>query len=93
MVARQGGIPLVEAAPETLYDRRILQLAFLAPDLQSDILAGRQPPTLNLEQLQKIAVPLAWIEQKTALGWTSGRACYRQQTGPVTAIKAPVMAD
>jgi hypothetical protein len=46
-----------------------LRLAFLAPVLQRDILAGRQPPMLSLEKLKSIDIPLAWNEQKAALGW------------------------
>jgi hypothetical protein len=47
----------------------VLRLAFLAPDLQRDILAGRQPPELNLERLRKMAIPLDWNRQREALGW------------------------
>jgi hypothetical protein len=69
MTGRNGGVPLVEAAPVSPYERSILRLAFLAPDLQRDILAGRQPPGLNLERLIKMSIPLAWSEQRRALGW------------------------
>ena len=69
MLSRDGGMPMVERAPASLYDRRILRLAFLAPDIQRDIIAGRQPPSLNLEQLMQTALPLAWSEQGKALGW------------------------
>jgi len=44
LTRREQGIPLVDAAPASPYDRMILRLAFLEPDLQRDILAGRQPP-------------------------------------------------
>ena len=67
MLSREGGMPLVERAPASLYDRRILRLAFLAPDIQRDILAGRQPPSLNLERLMQMVLPLAWSEQREAL--------------------------
>ena len=69
MLGRQAGMPIVERAPVSLYDRRILRLAFLAPDIQCDIIAGRQPPALNLEQLMQMALPIAWSEQRKALGW------------------------
>ena len=49
--------------------RKILRLAFLAPDLQRDIIAGLHPPELNLEHFMEIDVPLAWAEQRIALGW------------------------
>ena len=55
------------------YDRSILRLAFLAPDIQRDILAGLQPPDLNLERLGNLAIPLAWSEQRVALGWPQAR--------------------
>jgi DNA invertase Pin-like site-specific DNA recombinase len=80
MVDRERGLPVVETAPLWLYERRIMRLAFLAPDLQADILAGRQPPGLNLERLHNIDLPLAWSEQRKALEWAS--RCH-----PVTATK------
>ena len=69
MVDRQRGIPLVTTAPASPYERMILQLAFLAPDLQRDILQGRQPATFTLERFRKIALPLAWDQQRRVLGW------------------------
>jgi hypothetical protein len=69
MIERERGLPRVASAPASLYSRRILQLAFLAPELQRDILAGLQPPSLNLERLMGITLPLAWDEQRKVLGW------------------------
>ena len=63
------GMPLVDEAPRTAYERRILRLALLAPELQRDILAGRQPPALNLETFLSREVPLAWSAQHDELGW------------------------
>ena len=57
-------------APVSPYDRRILRLAFLAPDLQRDILAGRQPASLNLEYIMAREIPLAWSDQRKTLGWS-----------------------
>jgi site-specific DNA recombinase len=71
MLGREAGLPIVDRAPVSLYDRRILRLAFLAPDIQRDILAGRQPPALNLEQLMQMDHPLAWSKQRRALGWAT----------------------
>jgi site-specific DNA recombinase len=71
MLNRDAGMPMVQRAPASLYDRRVLRLAFLAPDIQRDIIAGRQPPALNLERLMQVAHPLAWSEQRKALGWPS----------------------
>ena len=69
MLSRDGGMPVVERAPASLHDRRILRLTFLTPDIQRDIVAGRQPPSLNLSLLMRIKLPLAWPEQRIALGW------------------------
>jgi DNA invertase Pin-like site-specific DNA recombinase len=69
LTARENGMPTVRTAPESPYERKILRLAFLAPDLQRDIIAGLHPPQLNLEQFMKTEVPLAWAEQRIALGW------------------------
>ena len=44
--------------------RRILRLAFLAPDLQQAILEGRQPKTLTLAHLIESDIPLLWSEQR-----------------------------
>ncbi|MBU1606618.1 MAG: recombinase family protein [Alphaproteobacteria bacterium] len=71
LTRREHGIPIVETAPASQYDRMVLRLAFLAPDLQRDILAGRQPPELNLERLRKMAIPLDWNRQREALGWST----------------------
>jgi hypothetical protein len=57
------------AAPASLYNRRILRLALLAPDIQRDILCGRQPPHLNLETLMNSDIPLGWQQQRRALGF------------------------
>ena len=62
---------IVHTAPISPYDRKVLRLAFLAPDLQRDILAGRQPAKLTLEALIHHPIPLAWSEQRHALGWTA----------------------
>jgi hypothetical protein len=71
MVAMNRGRPVIEAAPASRYDRDVLRLAFLAPDLQRDILAGHQPPTLTLEDLRNLEIPLCWKQQRRTLGWPS----------------------
>lgn len=65
----RSGLPLVDEAPRTAYERKILRLALLAPELQRDILAGHQQPALNLETFLRCEVPLSWNEQREALGW------------------------
>ena len=52
------------AAPDTAYDRRVSQLAFLAPELQLAILEGRQPPALTLKTFVEQTIPLRWDEQR-----------------------------
>jgi hypothetical protein len=69
MLSRERGHPVMESAPTSPHDRKLLRLAFLAPDLQRDILAGRQPPSLNLEKLRWMEIPLSWKEQREVLGW------------------------
>lgn len=46
------------------YTTRLLRLAYLAPDIASDILAGRQPALLTLGALTKQPLPLAWDRQR-----------------------------
>jgi hypothetical protein len=50
-------IAVLPQAPSKPYDRRLLCLAFLAPDIQRDILAGRQPPGLSLQRLVLGGIP------------------------------------
>lgn len=57
-------LPICDNAPPTLYERRLIRLAFLAPDLQAVILEGRQPEHLNLEQLIEQPLPIDWTEQR-----------------------------
>lgn len=63
------GRPIVKAAPASAYERKILRFAFLDPALQADILAGRQPRGFRLETFLRAEVPLAWQDQRAALGW------------------------
>ena len=70
MVGRDDrGMPMIETAPTSPYERRILRFAFLAPDIQRAILAGRQPRSLNLEQLIHQDLSIAWSEQRKMLGF------------------------
>jgi site-specific DNA recombinase len=57
-----------EKLPER-YLRRIMELAFLAPDLTASILDGHQPADLTLKHLIcRIKLPLGWSEQRKLLG-------------------------
>lgn len=62
------GKPYLEAAPETSYQRRLIRLAFLAPDLQATILEGRQGPGLTLAALMAEDLPLSWAGQRKLFG-------------------------
>jgi len=66
-----GALPSLNTAPASAYDRRILRLALLAPDMQRDILAGRQPARFNLALFMSCDVPLEWDAQRRLLGWSS----------------------
>ena len=49
---------------------RILPLAWLAPDISTAILEGRQPPHLNAKSLRNLPeLPLDWNEQRQILGF------------------------
>ena len=61
------GHPTVATAPASPYERRLMRLAFLAPDIQRAILAGHQPSHCNLEYLMRSELPLAWPDQRATL--------------------------
>ena len=56
-IARQNNI-------NPTYVGRILQLAFLAPDIITRIIQGKVPEHLTLERLKSIDLPLDWQEQR-----------------------------
>jgi hypothetical protein len=68
----RNGAPIVEAVPEPRYQRRLLRLAFLSPEIQRAILAGRQPAGLRLEDLVRNFVPAAWDEQQDWINRLAG---------------------
>ncbi|MDP3174806.1 MAG: recombinase family protein [Phenylobacterium sp.] len=51
-------------APTTTYETRLLRLAYLAPDIQHDILAGRVSAGVTLKQMLDGDVPLDWPAQR-----------------------------
>jgi len=59
-----------QAVPDS-YLRRLMGAAFLAPDIQRAILEGRQPAGLTGAQLMNAGIPLAWADQRKALGFTA----------------------
>jgi DNA invertase Pin-like site-specific DNA recombinase len=52
------------------YVRRILRLAYLAPDILESIAEGRQPRGLTLDRLLG-PVPFAWAEQRRRFGFAT----------------------
>ena len=69
MLSNERGFPIMQASPVSPYDRKILRLAFLAPDIQLAIVKGRQPPHLFLEKIQQMTIPLSWKKQRVLLGF------------------------
>lgn len=51
------------------YVRQIYNLIFLAPEIQTAILEGRQPDTLILARMMLGNIPLSWSEQKEVFGF------------------------
>ena len=52
------------------YFTRVVRLSYLAPDITQAILDGRQPRDLTADKLLAHSrLPLAWPEQRTALGF------------------------
>ena len=52
------------------YFTRLVRLSYLAPDITHAILDGRQPPDLTAEKLlEHSRLPLAWLDQRTMLGF------------------------
>jgi hypothetical protein len=52
------------------YFTRLVRLSYLAPDITQAILDGRQPRDLTAEKLlDHSRLPLAWHDQRTALGF------------------------
>jgi site-specific DNA recombinase len=52
------------------YVRRVLECAFLAPDIVKSILDGRQPSNLTFAKLTH-GLPLSWVAQRKCLGFPS----------------------
>lgn len=61
----EAGQPVLGAAPDMIRARRMLRLAFLAPDLQRAILEGRHPREITLARLIDTDIPLLWSEQRS----------------------------
>jgi len=50
--------------------RRLMGAAFLAPDIQRAIAEGHQPAGLTAAQLMNAGIPLAWSDQRQAMGFS-----------------------
>jgi DNA invertase Pin-like site-specific DNA recombinase len=75
LLRRDGnGLPLVETMPESRYAARLMRLALLSPSIQRDILDGRQPPKLRLEDLVRTQIPLCWKAQELLIRQISAEA-------------------
>ena len=59
---------LAAIAPAGPRHRKAVRLAFLAPDLQQDILDGRQSGALTLDRLLNQPIPLSWARQRALFG-------------------------
>lgn len=68
LTTNRTGTPSLDAAPATSYNRKLISLAFLAPDPQSAILDGRQPRTMTLGGLMDADIPLSWTKQREMFG-------------------------
>ena len=73
LVLQGGGQTIAALAAEAgvgaSYFTRVLRLGFLAPDVVTAILQGRQPPELNAKQLSlNIRLPTGWNDQVAVLG-------------------------
>ena len=55
-----------QSAPDGPHARKLIRLAFLAPDLQAWILDGRQPRGLTLKALLRWDMPADWEAQRKA---------------------------
>lgn len=51
------------------YVRKLLRLAYLAPDIMEAILDGRQPASLELQHLTDRRLPRDWASQRSRLGF------------------------
>jgi site-specific DNA recombinase len=70
----RSGLPNVEEMPRSRYAVRLMRLAFLSPRIQRDILAGRQPTSLRLEDLVRAPLPLCWRAQERMISGSPIRA-------------------
>ena len=73
-------LPILQCAPRTLHERRLVRLAFLAPDLQAAILEGRQPAHVKLEQFIERPIPIDWEQQRAIFKLDKARSKLRHRS-------------
>jgi len=66
----EGSAGLIDAGFHQRYVERLARLGFLAPDIISAILKGRQPKALTARKLLRAPnLPISWNEQRRILGF------------------------
>jgi DNA invertase Pin-like site-specific DNA recombinase len=60
---------VITTIPKSWYERQLMRLAFLAPDIQERILDGQQPVGVTLEDIIRGDVPSDWDEQRRRYGF------------------------
>lgn len=63
----------INQTPDGPYERSLLRLAFLAPDLQAQIFEGRQPSGVTIQSLIRGAMP-SGLGGSTRLDWGAVQA-------------------
>ncbi|WP_295314915.1 recombinase family protein [Roseobacter sp.] len=61
------GMPWCDDAPKDRYRRKLIRLAFLAPELQKAIFEGRHITKFTLARLLSFDMALSWADQKQLL--------------------------
>lgn len=75
----RSGLPTVEEMPQSRYAVRLMRLACLSPRIQRDILAGRQPASLRLEDLVRAPMPACWRAQERKIEGSQLRVGLRRK--------------
>lgn len=90
-----SGLPVLQVAPPTPYQRRLVRLVSLAPDLQRDIFNGRQPPQLTLERPSRCCGRnrsgswTGFADRSSPVPWKRIIACSGEQVTLLGRIKFP----
>ena len=74
-VAVEHGLKCEPFSPEAIrspadsYLRKLIRVAFLAPDIQQAIVSGHVPAGLTAKRLIDRPIPLDWHDQRQAFGF------------------------